>query len=92
MIEAKKVLALASALSLSGLNQVKAIEVSSTPPANTSAPLLEGFVSFSIEFAFFPDYAGIYMASPPFPGISPSSPSNCYQEILLHPTHSQTIY
>ena len=34
------------------------ISVSSTLPANTSGPPLEAFVSFSIEFAFFPDYAG----------------------------------
>jgi hypothetical protein len=33
------------------------IAVSSTP-VNASAPIPEAFVSFSIEFAFFPDFAG----------------------------------
>ena len=27
-------------------------------PSNASGPLLQSFVSYSIEFAFFPDYAG----------------------------------
>jgi hypothetical protein len=35
-----------------------AIQVSSTPPGNASAPLLEAFVSYSIEFSSFPDFAG----------------------------------
>ena len=35
-----------------------AIRVSETPPANASAPLLEAFVSYSIEFSSFPDFAG----------------------------------
>jgi len=30
----------------------------SAKPENASNPLLEGYVSYSIEFAFFPDYAG----------------------------------
>jgi len=30
----------------------------SANPENASSPLLEGYVSYSIEFAFFPDYAG----------------------------------
>lgn len=34
-----------------------AISVSATP-VNASNPLLEGYVSYSIEFAFFPDFAG----------------------------------
>jgi hypothetical protein len=33
------------------------IAISSTP-VNASAPIPEAFVSFSIEFAFFPDFAG----------------------------------
>jgi hypothetical protein len=33
------------------------IAVSDTP-INASAPIPEAFVSFSIEFAYFPDYAG----------------------------------
>lgn len=32
--------------------------VSSKPPSGISAALPEAFVSFSIELAFFPDYAG----------------------------------
>jgi len=32
--------------------------VSLTPPFNASAPILESFVSFSIEFSSFPDFAG----------------------------------
>ena len=34
-----------------------AIQVSKTP-VNASAPIPEAFVSYSIEFAFFPDFAG----------------------------------
>lgn len=34
------------------------IVVDSTPPVNASEPILESFVSYSIEVAFFPDYAG----------------------------------
>jgi len=37
-----------------------AIQVSKTP-VNASAPIPEAFVSYSIEFAFFPDFAGEYM-------------------------------
>ena len=33
------------------------ISVSNAPPAGAGVPL-EAFVSFSIEFAFFPDFAG----------------------------------
>ena len=36
----------------------KTISVSGTPPSNASAPIPEAFVSFSIEFAYFPDFAG----------------------------------
>jgi len=36
---------------------VPAIPVSA---ANAGGPLLDGFVSYSIEFAFFPDYAGTF--------------------------------
>lgn len=34
-----------------------AIPVNPTP-SNAGGPLLQSFVSYSIEFAFFPDYAG----------------------------------
>ncbi|MCJ1282038.1 hypothetical protein MMC26_001361 [Xylographa opegraphella] len=34
------------------------IAIHSCLPANASAPVLEAFVSFSIELAFFPDFAG----------------------------------
>jgi hypothetical protein len=33
--------------------------VSLSPPTNAGGPLPKSFVSFSIEFAFFPDYAGM---------------------------------
>ncbi|KAK4938874.1 hypothetical protein LTR10_020781 [Elasticomyces elasticus] len=35
-----------------------AIPLSLTPPQNASQPILESFVSFSIEFSSFPDFAG----------------------------------
>jgi len=34
------------------------IPLSLTPPENTSQPVLDSFVSFSIEFSSFPDFAG----------------------------------
>jgi len=41
---------------------VEAVRASSIPvsgtPVNASAPIPEAFVSFSIEFAYFPDFAG----------------------------------
>ena len=36
---------------------LSAISVNLTP-SNAGGPLLQSFVSYSIEFAFFPDYAG----------------------------------
>ena len=36
------------------------IAISSYLSANASAPVLEAFVSFSIELAFFPDFAGMF--------------------------------
>ena len=36
----------------------KVFFVSSTLPVNASAPVLDGFVSFSIELSSFPDFAG----------------------------------
>lgn len=35
-----------------------AIPLSLTPSKNASKPLLESFVSYSIEFSSFPDFAG----------------------------------
>lgn len=32
--------------------------LSASPPASAGAPLLDAFVSYSIEFASFPDFAG----------------------------------
>jgi len=32
--------------------------VSSSLPSSAGVPVLEAFVSYSIEFAFFPDFAG----------------------------------
>jgi hypothetical protein len=57
MTSAVKILALAGMLAVS--SQASQITVSGAPPANASAPIPEAFVSFSIEFAFFPDYAGM---------------------------------
>jgi hypothetical protein len=56
----RKLLALASLGQLFSIVQGEnaAIKVSGTPPANASAPLLEAFVSYSIEFSSFPDFAG----------------------------------
>lgn len=34
------------------------IPLSLTPPENLSQPVLDSFVSFSIEFSSFPDFAG----------------------------------
>lgn len=36
------------------------VVVSGIPPVNASAPIPEAFVSYSIEFAFFPDFAGTF--------------------------------
>jgi hypothetical protein len=35
-----------------------AIPLALAPPANASKPILDSFVSFSIEFSSFPDFAG----------------------------------
>jgi len=51
-----------SVLALAGLAQLASaatpIPVSSAPPTGASEPIPESFVSYSIEFAFFPDFAG----------------------------------
>ena len=60
MSGALKLLALASSVYFAEHAQASAIQVSSTSPVNASAPLPEAFVSYSIEFAFFPDYAGMF--------------------------------
>jgi hypothetical protein len=54
-------LALASFWQLIGVGQESKIpiEVQGTTPFNTSAPIPEAFLSYSIEFAFFPDFAGM---------------------------------
>jgi hypothetical protein len=39
------------------------ISLDKSPPANASAPIPEAFVSYSIEFSFFPDYAGLYSST-----------------------------
>ena len=41
--------------------------------ANAGGPLLDGFVGYSIEFAFFPDYAGMFGRLPST--LSSSDPS-----------------
>lgn len=35
-----------------------AIDLRGTSPPNASAPIPEAFVSFSVEFSSFPDFAG----------------------------------
>jgi hypothetical protein len=42
-----------------------AISVSKTVPKDAASGVLAPFVSFSIEFSSFPDFAGIYMRSLP---------------------------
>lgn len=55
-------LALASYLfQFLGLARGSPISVNGTPPFGTSLALPEAFVSYSIEFAFFPDFAGMFM-------------------------------
>jgi hypothetical protein len=56
-----KFLALASCFQLFTIveGHSSAIKVSGSPPANASAPIPEAFVSYSIEFSSFPDFAGM---------------------------------
>ena len=56
-----KLLALASCVQLFRIveGQNAAIKVTGSPPANASAPIPEAFVSYSIEFSSFPDFAGM---------------------------------
>jgi hypothetical protein len=84
MISAMKILALAGAAFFAGHAQGSAIAVSAAPPANASAPPLEAFVSYSIEFSSFPDFAGaVPHQSHPFS-------SNSSQETRQHRTPSPT--
>jgi hypothetical protein len=46
------------AASQAPVNTSSYISLSKSPPLNASAPIAPAFVSFSIEWAFFPDYAG----------------------------------
>jgi hypothetical protein len=39
-------------------NGVSVIEMSRVLPANANVPVLEAFMSYSIEFSSFPDFAG----------------------------------
>jgi hypothetical protein len=59
MAQALIVLVLASAVQLLGFAHAGVIQVSGTP-SEASAPIPESFVSYSIEFASFPDFAGTY--------------------------------
>ncbi|KAK0114077.1 hypothetical protein ONS95_013582 [Cadophora gregata] len=47
------------------------VVVPSSPPSNAAPPILEAFISYSIEFVFFPDFAG-----------SPSSPNTFSNNLL----------
>ena len=51
--------AIASLAQFLGLACGSAIELSSTPPKDASDPIPEAFVSYSIEFSSFPDFAGM---------------------------------
>lgn len=57
-----KFLVLASFGHLLGFVQgnTTAVKASGTPPANASALILGAFVSYSIEFSSFPDFAGMW--------------------------------
>lgn len=46
--------------STSSLSPSSTASVVDVAAATKSVPILDGFVSFSIEFAFFPDFAGSY--------------------------------
>jgi hypothetical protein len=59
MEKALRLLAIAGAAQFLGFVHGSTIELSSTPPENASNPIPEAFVSYSIEFASFPDFAGI---------------------------------
>lgn len=39
-------------------NTSTAVVVPSSPPTNAALPILEAFISYSIEFVFLPDFAG----------------------------------
>lgn len=47
-------------ISFARAGKTHSISVSEAPPVNASAPIPEAFVSFSIEFVYFPDFAGVY--------------------------------
>lgn len=51
--------AVAAALPTLGERDTSAIAVENTAPQTAGAAVLHPFVSFSIEFAFFPDFAGL---------------------------------
>jgi hypothetical protein len=59
-----KLLSVLAFASLAQFGSAAQVESSSTPipvsrsPTGASDPIPEAFVSYSIEFAFFPDYAG----------------------------------
>lgn len=46
-----------------GTGTASVLSVSGTPPPNASAPIPEAFVSYSIEFVYFPDFAGMALGS-----------------------------
>ncbi|KAL5327447.1 hypothetical protein ACEPPN_005143 [Leptodophora sp. 'Broadleaf-Isolate-01'] len=43
-------------------NTSTAVVVPSSPPTNAALPILEAFISYSIEFVFLPDFAGTSVA------------------------------
>lgn len=82
----------------SALSQRTAIVVSHTP-VNASAVIPESFVSYSIEFSSFPDFAGIYPSLQSLLRLCLDRKSLRSQQILKQPseqswvaTRNQTIY
>ena len=63
-----------------------AITISTSPPFKASTPILEAFVSYSIEFAFFPDFAGMPLF---FPW---RIYANNFKETVHHQMTSPTIF
>ena len=63
------------------------IALSASPPAGVALPVLESFISFSIEFSSFPDFAGTCRESLDSIICSADQP----KATLLIPTSSLTI-
>jgi hypothetical protein len=53
--------AAAAAVPTAGRDSSPAVDVSKDVPGSVGAAVLHPFVSFSIEFSSFPDFAGLYL-------------------------------